>query len=295
MQITRRIVSAALLALIFSCSGTIDSEEQGGTSGNGQGGEGSVTELSSGYLQQMVAMQFTSVGCVNCPVLALSIKNIQKNMPGIIIPVAFHLDYEITDPMTLSINKKFYDKVDLIRDGSPGLPMFALNFRQSSKHIINEYAKIESEIEYQAAKYPAVCGVAIDTEYAPASHTVAVKARFKSDVAASYRYHIFLIEDGISYVQAGDETGDYVHDNVLRAMTGDDVRGARLNSGNALEVDKEYVVEKTLTVAGEWNADNLKVMAAMLKEDSSTEWGSYNANVCKAGTSVDYLYVEKDE
>lgn len=294
MQITRRIFSAALLALLFSCSGTIDSDDQGGTSDNGQGGGDAVTELASGYRQQMVAMQFTSVGCVNCPALALSIKNIQKNLPGTIIPVAFHLDYEISDPMTLSINKKFYDKVDLIRDGSPGLPMFALNFRQSSKHIINEYAKIESEIEYQAAKYPAVCGVAIDTEYNPESRTIAVKAHFKSDVAASYRYHIFLIEDGIAYMQAS-ETGDYVHDNVLRAMTGDDVRGARLNSGNALEVDKEYVVEKTLNVAGEWKEDNLKVMVAMLKEDSASEWGAYNANVCKAGTSVNYLYVEKDE
>ena len=168
--------------------------------------------------------------------------------------------------------------------------MFALNFRQSSKHIVSEYAKIQSEIEYQAANYPVTCGVAIETSYDASKKSISVNARFKSDVAASYRYHIFVLEDGIQYSQAGDETGSYVHDNVLRAITGDDVRGTRLNSGNALEVNKEYTVQKTISISDSWNVAKLRVLVAMLKEDSSTEWGSYNANVCAVGSSVDYLY-----
>jgi hypothetical protein len=210
-------------------------------------------------------------------------------MPGVIIPVSFHLDYEVTDPMTLPINKKFYEKVDIIKDGSPGLPMFALNFRQSSKHIINEYAKIQSEIEYQAENFPTTCGVAIETAYVGSEKIVSVTARFKSDITASYRYHILLLEDGIQYGQAGDETGTYVHDNVLRVITGDDVRGTRLNSGNALEVNKEYTVQKTMTISENWNVGKLKVVVAMLKEDADAQWGSYNANVCAVGSSVDYL------
>lgn len=289
MQFRGRIFASALLALAMSCSGTIDSDEKTDINGDGpiEGTPG--TEVVSPYLQQMVAMQFTSVGCVNCPVLSTSIKNIQKNMPGVIIPVSFHLDYDVADPMTLSINKKFYEKVDLIKDGSPGLPMFALNFRQSSKHIVSEYAKIQSEIEYQAANYPVTCGVAIETSYDASRKSISVNARFKSDVAAPYRYHIFVLEDGIQYGQAGDETGTYVHDNVLRAIAGDDVRGTRLNSGNALEVNKEYTVQKTMAVSDTWNVAKLRVLVAMLKEDSSTEWGSYNANVCAVGSSVDYL------
>ncbi len=285
----------ALLALAMSCSGTIDPDDQTSGEGGGQGGDVPGVVVTSDYLQQMVAMQFTSVGCVNCPVLATSIKNIQKNMPGVIIPVSFHLDYDVADPMTLSINKKFYDKVDVVKDGSPGLPMFALNFRQSSKHIVSEYAKIQSEIEYQAETYPAACGVAIETAYDAASRVLTVNAHFKSDLAAAYRYHIFLLEDGIQYGQAGDETGSYAHDNVLRAITGDDVRGSRLNSGNALEVNKEYTVQKAMEVSQTWNVENLRVMVAMLKEDTASEWGSYNANVCPAGSSVGYLYKGKDE
>ena len=101
---------------------------------------------------------------------------------------------------------------------------------------------------------------------------------------------VFVLEDGIQYGQAGDETGAYVHDNVLRAITGDDVRGTRLNSGNALEINKEYTVQKNMTISDSWNVGKLRVLVAMLKEDASTEWASYNANVCAVGSSVDYLY-----
>ena len=289
MEVVRKIFSAVALALMVACSGYVDPEKSPESENGGPDSE-SGPALSSGYLQQMVAMQFTSVGCVNCPTLASSIKNIQKNMPGIIIPVAFHMNYDISDPMTLSENALFYEKVDYVNDGTKGLPMFALNFRKGSAHIVSEYAKIQSEIAYQAEKYPADCGVAIETGYNPATRSVSVKARFKSDVAKSYRYHIFLLEDGIEYMQMGVESGSYVHDNVLRRIVGSDARGTRLNSGSALEAGKEYVVEKTMELSSDWKSENMKVLVAMLKEDSSADWGSYNANVCALGASVDYMY-----
>ena len=132
--------------------------------------------------------------------------------------------------------------------------------------------------------------VAIETVYNPSTRSVNVKARFKSDVAKPYRYHIFLLEDGIQYMQMGVESGSYVHDNVLRRVIGSDARGTRLISGSALEAGKEYVVEKTLELSADWKAENMRVLVAMLKEDSAAEWGSYNANVCAMGESVDYLY-----
>ena len=92
MQIRGRIFASAILALAMSCSGTIDTGEDSDINAGGPEGNDPGTEVVSAYKQQMVAMQFTSVGCVNCPVLATSIKNIQKNMPGVIIPVSFHLD-----------------------------------------------------------------------------------------------------------------------------------------------------------------------------------------------------------
>ena len=295
MKVLKYIFATVCMVLTLSCSGTIDPEDQGGEQSGGEGGNGTETEIPSRYVQQMVAMQFTSVGCTNCPLLASAIKNIQTNMPGVIIPVAFHMDYEISDPMKLDINRKFYDMVDQVKDNTIGLPMFALNFRAGSQHIVNEYAKIQSEIKHQSENYPAVCGVAIETSYDEATRKLQVKACFSSDLAVPFRYHIMLLEDGIEYAQVGDDSGNYIHDNVLRHVSADDVRGAKLDSGNALVAGKEYLVEKTYDISESWNAAHMKVLVAMLKEDEKNVWGSSNANICAAGDSVEYLYLEKDE
>lgn len=248
-------------------------------------------QMSSGYRQKMIAMQFTSVGCVNCPILAAAIKNVQADQPGRLIPVAFHMDYDIDDPMTLSMNSRFYSKVSGRDDYSIGLPMFALNFRQSSEHIVNEYAKIVAEIEHQAELYPAVCGVAVGTSYDEASRKVTVNAMFKSDMAMDARYHIFLVEDGYEYYQAGSEEDEYVHDNVLRYISSDNVLGSKLEQGKVLEPGKEYSVTKTVRLENEWEVSRMRVVVAMLISDDGGEtYCSNNANECAIGESVDYLY-----
>lgn len=280
------IAAAALWSI--SCHGNIDPED------NGDGielpeGVDTTIDLASGYAQKMFAMQFTSVGCVNCPFLADAIKDVQKNRPGEIIPVAFHMDYGgYEDPMTLAVNTKFFEKVAT----GEGLPMFALNFRKSSQHIINEYAKIISEIDLQKESHPAVCGVAVAAEYDSASGKVEVTAKFKSDVARMYRYHIFLVEDGIEYAQQGADAQNYIHNNVLRAFAGDNIMGAKLNSGEYVEPGKEYEVVKTMEVSADWNAENMRAVAVILdSRDGGKTFYANNAAECAFGKSVDYAFV----
>lgn len=248
-------------------------------------------QMASGFRQKMIAMQFTSVGCVNCPILASAIRSVQENHPDRMIPVAFHMDYDIEDPMALSMNSKFYSKVSDRDDYSIGLPMFALNFRKSSEHIVNEYAKIVSEMELQAELYPPVCGVAVEASYDEASHKVTVIARFRSDMAMDARYHIFLVEDGYEYYQAGYDEGTYVHDNVLRYISSDNVLGTKLEQGKVLEPGKEYIVTKTVTLDDEWEASRMRAVVAMLCSfDGGETYASNNANECAIGKSADYLY-----
>lgn len=241
---------------------------------------------SGGYPQKMIGMQFTSTGCTNCPVLSGAIRNVEAEMPGRIIPVAFHMDYGgYEDPMTLPVNTKFYEKVNT----GEGLPMFALNFRKSSSHIINEYAKIVSEIEHQAQTWPAVTGVAVSSRYDAESGKAEVTARFKADEAGVYRYHIFLVEDGIEAVQMGSDNGSYVHDNVFRAMSADNIMGARLNDGAELVAGKEYSVSRSIMLEEGWKPENMRVVACILRtDDGGVTFSGDNANVCALGESVDY-------
>lgn len=249
------------------------------------------SQISSGYRQKMIAMQFTSVGCVNCPILAEALKNVQKNYPDKIIPVAFHLDYDVEDPMTLSMNSRFYSRLSDKDDHSLGLPMFAFNFRKSSQPIINEYAKIVSEMELQAELYPPVCGVAVETSYDEGSGKVQIDAKFRSDVAMDARYHIFLLEDGYEYYQAGFDGDEYVHDNVLRYISSDNVLGSKIEQGKVLEPGREYVVSKSVKLDGSWNASKMRVVVAMLcSYDGGETYCSNNANECSIGESADYSY-----
>lgn len=230
------------------------------------------------YPQKMLGMQFTSVGCTNCPYLADAIKDVQKNMPDRMIPVAFHLDYGgYEDPMALPVNTKLYDRVNT----GNGLPMFALNFRKSSSPIINEYAKIVSEIDLQAEAHPAVAGVGVSCKYDKASRSVEVNARFSTSVAGEYRYHIFLVEDGIEYYQVGSDSQTYIHDNVFREMAADNIMGARLNDGKELVPGKEYSVTRTLQLDQEWKPENMRVVAAILNtEDGGETFCCNNVEEC---------------
>lgn len=286
------ILMLAAACGLASCHGNIDPEADGVK--DETDGVDTTIVLSSGYARHMIAMQFTSVGCMNCPLLSSALKDIVTDYPDV-IPVSFHMDYGgLADPMTLPVNTKFYEKVNT-GDGM-GLPLFALDFRKSSQHIINEYAKMKSEVESWSKASPAICGVAVETAYDVADRALEVTAKFKADVPGKYRYHIFLVEDGLEYSQAGAEEQSYVHDNVFRMMLGDNIVGEKLNSGKYLEAGKEYAVTKKVTLPQEWNAANVRVIAMMLNtKDGGDTFSCNNASQCALGESADYAYAGSEE
>lgn len=248
-------------------------------------------KVESRYYRKMLAMEFTSIQCTYCPILAKTVKNIEAAYPGRIIPVAFHCDNMGTDPMTLPLNAKFYENVVNNNDG--GLPLFAFDLRKSSDDIINEYTKIESELNSQLENYPAISGVALSTTYDESEGKINVLAKFKTDLRGEYRCHIFLIESGIEYTQAGHEGSDpYIHDNVVRAIASDNVFGAKLNQGKILEADTEYSYSKSFTCDNSWNIRKMKAVACILNADSVGSFHVNNSNECAIGDNIDYLINE---
>ena len=294
MKIFKLISAFAALSLsLSSCSENI-------TPDNGDSGENSSITVVQGekitsiYRQKMVAMQFTSVGCVYCPTLATAIKSVQDKQPGTVIPVAFHLNYGDADPMTQPECEKFYKRVAFDGGQELSLPMLALNFRKGSQKVVNQEEKILSEIAYQAEAFTASSGVAINTTYDKSSRKLEVTARFISEVTQSARYHIILVEDGIEYAQTGSETADYVHNNVFRYISSDNLKGTDLNFGEPLVPGMEYQVTKSITLDKAWNPNSMRVVAVMLTPDDGAgkNFGCNNANECAVGESVDYLLVE---
>ncbi len=225
--IFKSILTAFCAAALLSCSGNEEDFRP------------------ASYYHRVLAMEFTSVNCTYCPLLAEAVAEVQKDFPGRISPVAFHSNLLGSDPMTLPMNDKIYEKVTT----GKGLPMFALDFRKNSQHIVNEYDKIVGELQLQLETYKPSCGVAIESSFDEETRRLEMTAKFTSNVEAAYRYHIFLVEDGIEGNQAGHEgAAPYIHENVLRTMSADNIYGSRVEQGNVLIPGKEYMVEKSFDI-----------------------------------------------
>ncbi len=234
------------------------------------------------YHQYVIGEQFTSVGCTNCPALSHQIKEIQKQMPGVLIPLSFHMDYNMTDPMTTEATALFYKAY-----GMTGLPFFNLNMRKRDNGVNRE--AIRQAIEEELELYPATCGVAIESSYDKASNEASIIVKITSNVSARYKYHVFLLEDGIEYTQSG-ATPDYIHDNVVRKMFSHDITGLNINKKEALTPGVQVTAEHKAVLERGWNPENMRVVvAALTSTDGGVTYTCNNANVCALGESVDYL------
>lgn len=239
------------------------------------------------YFQKVVGEQFTSVGCVNCPSLSANIKQVQKEMPGVLVPLSFHMDYNMPDPMTVDATGLFYKAY-----GMSGLPYFNVNMRKREGGVSREPAEIIRAIEEEIDLYPATCGVAIETVYDEASRKISITTKITSNVPARHKYHIFLLEDGIPATQSG-ASADYVHNNVVRKMFATDITGLNINKKNPFTPGVEVTAVNSVELAGDWNPDNMRVVVvAMTTSDGGVTFNCNNANECPLGGSVDYIINE---
>ena len=74
-----------------------------------------------------------------------------------------------------------------------------------------------------------------------------------------------------------------------KVLTG--VKGDKINDNLPLTVGVEVKASKSVTLAKEWNPDNMRVIvAAMTSEDGGYNWTVNNVNECALGSSSSYIY-----
>lgn len=237
------------------------------------------------FRHKLLGMQFTSVGCTYCPMLSTVLGLIDEEQPERLVPVSFHLDFNISDPMRIAMADAYYSKF-----GSGGLPLFVLDMRNGEKMTSNQ-SVIESEMAKSIANYPPMCGVAVGTSYDASTRVLKITPRITSNVASSYRYLVFLVESGIKYMQYG-ASDDYIHNNVVRHVFSDNLYGSRFNGGATLEagVDTALASPLTLTLNDAWKAENMRVVvSALTTADGGVTYVCNNTTSCKVGESVDYM------
>lgn len=242
-----------------------------------------LSEGAQNFCHKLLGVQFTSVGCQNCPTLSSVIKSIQTSQPDRLVPVSFHIDYNVADPMRIAMGDTYYKALKGI-----GLPMFNLDLRGES--LTASRSAIETEMENRMANYPPTCGVAITTSYDAETRSLTIIPRIKSNTASSYRYIVMLVEDGIEYEQYG-VTGSYTHNNVVRAVLSDNVYGAKFNGGTTLVAGVDTPLQSPIktTLGAVWKVENMRVVVCALStSDNGSTYYCNNTNQCALGKSVDY-------
>lgn len=235
------------------------------------------------YVKKVLGEQYTSTGCTSCPALSANIKELQKELPGVLVPVSFHQDFaSVADPMAVQATAAFQKY-----HGFQGLPYFNLNFHKSSG-VETFLSTMKKAVEDEVNNNPAICGVAIETAYDDGTNKVNVISKVTSNVAARYKYQIFLVEDGLDHSQMGADLS-YRHDNVVRRMPAPDVTGYNMNGKAVFTPGTEVKAENVMEVQQNWNVDNLRVVvAALISQDGEKTWVCVNVNECKVGESVGY-------
>lgn len=234
------------------------------------------------YAQMFAGFQFTSVYCSGCPSLTQAIKAVQQRGLNL-VPMAFHRNMGPTmiDPMTFEMPKK-EDYLYACGSSGDALPFFCVNM-VSGKTLTAVYdrtngSEVEAVMDYVAERYPAECGVAIESRYDEARREVEVKAKLTTNRSGYYNYQIVLLEDGIAF----DEE---VCDNVVRALSSTSRYGHKWNDGEVCRKCEEVEGVQTVKLNAAWKADNMRVVVLAIDNVGRIV---VNCNVCTVGESVDY-------
>lgn len=236
------------------------------------------------YLRRPFFMQFTSVGCPNCPMLGTVLKLVQEERSGLLTVASFHLQYDANypDPMWSQSNNMYQQKF-----GISLLPTGIVDMRTDYR-CFSDKQTIDQTIDKVVA-VAAPCGVAIDSSFDPSSREVKIEAKVTANTAGVYRYLILLVEDDIDYYQLGAEISGYRHNNVVRNVLSMNVFGERLNQGNPLQPGVEYTTSRGVTLSEDWNPDNMRIIVtALISEDDGVSYYCVNSNECALGGNADY-------
>ncbi|MBQ2248347.1 MAG: Omp28-related outer membrane protein [Tidjanibacter sp.] len=241
------------------------------------------------YVQRILGLQFTSTGCVNCPTLSTNLKVVKDQLPGPIAlsVVSFHQNFNNVDDMTHPMTAAYYKQIK-----RQGLPQFNANLIIDDDYItVSGLGEIVEILELVQQEYPATCGVAVESSPVEGGKTT-ITAKVTSNIPATYRYQIFLVEDKVMDVQEG-YSGLYEHNNVLRATSSENVYGAVMNDGVPVQVGVETIATREMEIPYECVAENMRVIvAAFVSYDGGNTYVVNNCAECKIGESADYEHLD---
>lgn len=262
------------------------------------------------YVHKVSLEDYTSIGCVACPIGSFTIEEIAKTeFAERVIPIGIHADFQgIKDPWTLPLSNQFavHMKVQYL----PSLYWNRNNVRWNSGDFLygdydeneNVYYFLEQDLfkeyieENNYIKEKSNIGIKIASDLTLEEGEITVSFKFSEDISQPLKYVIYILEDNLVYRQAngsplyGNTTGEprwepnFVHHNVV--LGANNILGDEIDASLTIK-DEEYSETSTITYNGK-DINNLKVAVLVLDKDGKT----LNAQIAKANTTQDYEIYE---
>ncbi|EHQ42436.1 Omp28-related outer membrane protein [Myroides odoratus] len=326
----KKILQSAILiltmAFMVGCSSDDSSSTGGGNpdggnpDGGNPGGENPGGENPGGenpgetgttyYMKKVILEDYTSIGCVACPIGSFIIEGINESeYKDHIIPVSVHDHFQSTqDPFKISavdtyarhmrvqyLPSLYWNRVstrwdypeDLLAGRREGNDIIYFFDHNVFKDYINQSNHLKNN---------STIGIKIASTLAQSSGEVSLNIKVGKDDNKNLKYLVYVLEDGLINKQAngtplyGNTSGtprwenNFNHDNVLRATN--DILGTTITASDFSETN-EFSKTVSLNYTAK-NTANLKVVVAVLNDNGIVQ----NAQIAKANTTQDYQIVE---
>ncbi len=268
---------AGIMAMAIACSGNIDNTDGPGDNTD----DVTYEDLDVKYYKQLLVTEFTAVSCINCPTMAALLDEVDSKQSGEYAITALHIPYGGTkDEFCINMGQTYAERLN-----ATGLPTGFLDLRKECE-FTSDKTSFDKAVKKELSEHPAMCGVAIESDYDASGRSLSVTAKVTSNTHRKYRYLIMLIENDVKG-----------YNYSVRSVLAISIYGNNLNNGAALVPGTEYTGTRTVTLDSGWNEANMKiVVSALISEDPvgyEVTWLCDNAAMCGIGGKADYKYINE--
>lgn len=222
------------------------------------------------FYRQVLVQKFTATWCQYCPLMTSGLENLDQEVPDRMIVMAVHCN----DAFSIIECQKLADDFRIV-----SLPSAVFDCRVVTTYMA---AQLKEALEGELDDYPAVCGIAAESEAGLERINVEAKIRFSEK--GRYRVCCAVVEDGLQYMDGYSEDGYY--NQVLRAF-------ATSRTGVTLgecEAGTEYPCEYAFTADRKWNLANCRVLIYVMKEEGAAVYTNNVVSLPVQNGSCDYRY-----
>lgn len=235
------------------------------------------------YQHKVCIYQCTGTWCGYCPLMTAALTKVRGGKYGDnTIVLACHASSQgSADPYSVAVGKSDLGNTICYSYGGTGFPYAAYDLAKGS--LERSEAAINALLSAWMITNPATCGVKISKAQINADGTGVIEASIKADKGGTYDMAWAVLADN----QPSNGGVEEIYHDVVQAVSGNFL-GMSDESKVTLKAGEEYSKTFEIVVPAfkgvELNPADLKVVVLALNEQMVD-----NANICAAGSSVDYL------